>query len=69
METAREHQRHLYMCFIEAFDCVDHEILWVILRDMGVPVHLILVIVLLRRLYTNQETTVRTERQTTYLER
>ena len=49
------------MCFIDykkAFDCVDHERLWVILRDMGVPVHLI---VLLRRLYTTQEATVRTE--------
>ena len=58
---AREHQRDLYMCFIDykkAFDCVDHERLFVILRDMGVPVHLI---VLLRRLYTNQEATVRTE--------
>ena len=61
MEKAREHQRDLYMCFIDykkAFDCVDHERMWVILRDMGVPVHLI---VLLRRLYTNQEATVRTE--------
>ena len=61
MEKAREHQKDLYMCFIDykkAFDCVDHERLWVILRDMGVPVHLI---VLLRRLYTNQEATVRTE--------
>ncbi len=61
METAREHQRDLYMSFIDykkAFDGVDHEILWVILRDMGVSVHLI---VLLRRLYTNQEATVRTE--------
>ena len=51
----------VYMCFIDykkAFDCVDHEQLWVVLRDMGVPVHLI---VLLRRLYTNQEATVRTE--------
>ena len=49
------------MCFIDykkAFDCVDHERLWVILRAMGVPVHLI---VLLKRLYTNQEATVRTE--------
>ena len=49
------------MCFIDfkkAFDCVDHERLWMILRDMGVPVHLI---VLLRRLYTYQEATVRTE--------
>ena len=61
MEKAREHQRDLYMCFIDykkAFDCIDHERLWVILRDMGVPVHLI---VLLRRLFTNQEATVRTE--------
>ena len=61
MEKAREHQRDLYMYFIDnkkAFDCVDHEILWVILRDMRVPVHLI---VLLRRMYTNQEATVRTE--------
>ena len=63
MEKAREHQRDLYsMCFIDykkAFDCVDHKILWVILRDMGVPVHL--TVLLLRRLYTNQEATVRTE--------
>ena len=61
MEKAREHQRDLYVCFIDykkAFDCVDHEILWVILGYMGVPVHLI---VLLRRLYTNQEATVGTE--------
>ena len=61
IEKAREHQRDLYMCFTdykEAFDCVDHEILCVILRAMGVPVHLIL---LLTRLYTNEEATVRTE--------
>ena len=61
MEKAREHQRDLYMCFIDckkAFDCVDQERLWVILRDMGVTVYLL---VLLRRLYTNQEGTVRTE--------
>ena len=54
MEKAREHQRDVYMCFIDykkAYDCVDHEILWVILRDMGVPVYLI---VLMGRLYTNQ---------------
>ena len=47
MEKVREHQRYLYMCFIDytkAFDCVDHEILWVVLRDMGVPVHLIVLL-------------------------
>ena len=61
MEKAREHQIELYTCFIDnkqVFDCVDHERLWVILRDMGLPIH---VIVLLRRLYTDQEATVRTE--------
>ena len=61
MEKAREYQRDLFMCFIDfmkAFDCVDHERLCVILRDIGKPVHLI---VLLRRQYTNQEATVRTE--------
>ena len=61
MEKAREHQRDLYMCFIDykkAFDSVDHGRLCVILRAMGVPVHLI---VLLKRLYSNQEATIRTE--------
>ena len=49
MEKAREQQRDLYMCFIDykkAFDYVDHERLWVVLRHMGVPEHLI---VLLRK--------------------
>ena len=48
------------MCFIDYnkdFDGADYEILWVILRDVGLPVHL----VLLRRLYTNQEATIRVE--------
>ena len=61
MEKAREHQRDLHMCFIDykkAFGCVDHGRLWVILGDMGVPVH---PIVPLRRMYTNQEATLRTE--------
>ena len=60
METAKEHSRNVYMCFFDykkAFDCVDHERLCVILQ-MGVPVHLI---VLLRKLYTKQEVTIRTE--------
>ena len=42
--------------YTKAFDCVDHERLWVILKEMGVPVHLI---VLLRKLYTKQEATIR----------
>ena len=49
------------MCFIDykkAFDCVDHERMWIILKDMGVPIHLV---VLLRNLYANQKATVRTE--------
>ena len=49
---------HVFNDYKKAFACVDHERLWVILRDMGVQVHLI---VLLRRLYTNQEATARTE--------
>ena len=65
MGKAREHQRDLYMCFIDykkAFDCVDHEILWVILRDMGVSVHLIVLCTEKAvGAYTNQEATVRTE--------
>ena len=50
MEKVREHQRDLYLCFIDykkAFDCVDHERLWVILRVMGVPVHLIVIIIII----------------------
>ena len=63
MEKAREHQRDLYMCFIDnnkAFDCVDNERLWVILRDIGVPVH-VKVLLHEKAVYTNQEATVRTE--------
>ena len=61
MEKSRDYQRELFMCFIDykkAFDCVDHQILWCTLKYMGVPDNLILV---LRNLYTNQESTVRTE--------
>ena len=59
METAKEHNRNVYMCFIDytkAFDCGDDERLWVIFQEMGVPVH---PIVLLRKLYTKQEATIR----------
>ena len=59
MEKAREFQKNIYFCFIgyaKAFDCVDHNKLWRILREMGIPDH---VTCLLRNLYAGQETTVR----------
>ena len=65
MEKAREFQKHIYFCFIDyakAFDCVDHNKLWKILKDMGRPDHLIC---LLRNLYAGQEATVRTGHGTT----
>ena len=61
MEKFRDHQRELFMCFIDykkAFDCINHQRLWCTLKDMGVPEYLIVV---LRNLYTNQESTLRTE--------
>ena len=61
MEKARDHQRELFMCFIDykkAFDCIDHQILWCSIKYIIVPEHLIVV---LRNLYTKQESTVRTE--------
>ena len=60
MEKAREFQKNIYICFIDsakAFDCVDHNKLWKILKEMGRPVHLSC---LLRNLYAGQEATVRT---------
>ena len=60
MEQAREFQKNIYFCFIgyaKAFDCVDHNKLWKILQDMGIPDHLIC---LLRNLYAGQEATVKT---------
>ena len=59
MEKAREFQRSIYFCFIhyaKAFDCVDHNKLWKILKDMGIPDHLTC---LLRNLYESQEATFR----------
>ena len=44
IETAREFQKNIYFCFIDyakAFDCVDHKKLWKILKEMGIPDHLI----------------------------
>ena len=60
MEKAREFQKNIYFCFIDytkAFDCVDHNKLWEILKEMGIPDHLTC---LLRNLYAGQEATVRT---------
>ena len=60
MEKAREFQKNIYFCFIDyakAFDSVDHNKLWKILQEMGIPDHLTC---LLRNLYTGQEATVRT---------
>ena len=56
MEKAREFQKNIYFCFIDyakALDCVDH-INWKILKEMGIPNHLIC---LLRNLYAGQEAT------------
>ena len=60
MEKARGFQKNIYFCFIDyakPFDCVDHNKLWKILQEMGIPDHLIC---LLRNLYAGQEATVRT---------
>ena len=65
MEKRREFQKNIYFCFIvygKAFDCVDHNKLWKILKEMGIPDHLTC---LLRNLYAGQEATVRTGHGTT----
>ena len=65
IEKAREFQKKIYFCFIDytkAFDCVDHNKPWKILKEMGIPDHLIC---LLRNLYAGQEATVRTGHGTT----
>ena len=65
MEKAREFQKNIYFCFIDyakAFDCVDHNKLWKILKEMGILDHLTF---LLRNLYAGQEATVRTGPETT----
>ena len=63
---AREFQKNIYICFInysKAFDCVHHNKLWKILKEMGIPDHLTC---LLRNLYADQEATVRTRHGTTH---
>ena len=65
IEKAREFQKNIYFCFIDyakAFDCVDHNKLWKILKEMGIPDYLTC---LLRKLYAGQEATVRTGHRTT----
>ena len=61
IEKAREFQKSIYFCFIDcakAFDCVDHNKLWKILKEMGISDHLTC---LLRNLYAGQKATVRTK--------
>ena len=65
IEKERGFQKNIYFCFldyIKAFDCVDHNKLWKILQEMGIPDHLTC---LLRNLYTGQEATARTGHGTT----
>ena len=65
-EEAREFRKNMYFCFTDyakAFDCVDHNKLWKIPKEMGVPDHLIY---LLRYLYMGQEATIRTGHGTYY---
>ena len=65
MEKARDFQKNMYFCSIDyakGFDCVDHNKLWKILKEMGIPDHLTC---LLRNLHVGQEATVRTGHGTT----
>ena len=65
IKKARKFQKNIYFCFIDyakAFDCVDHNKLWKILQEMGIPDHLTH---LLRNLYAGQEATVRSGHGTT----
>ena len=65
IEKARQFQKNIYFCFIDytkAFDCVDHNKLWKIPKEMGIPDHLTC---LLRNLSADQEATVRTGHGTT----
>ena len=65
IEKAREFQKNIYFSFInyaKAFDCVDHNKLWKILKEMGIPDHLTCP---LRNLYAGQEATFRTGHGTT----
>ena len=68
IEKAREFQKNIYFCIIDyakAFDCVYHNKLWKILKEMGIPDHLTC---LLRNLYAGQEATVRTRHGTDWFQ-
>ena len=65
MEKAREYQKNIYFCFTDyakAFDCVDHNKLWKILKEIGISYYLTC---LLRNMYAGKEATVRTRHGTT----
>ena len=65
IEQTREFQKNIYFCFIDyakTFDCMDHNKLWKILKEMAIPVHLTF---LLRNLYVGQDSTVRTGHEMT----
>ena len=65
IKKVREFQKNIYFCFIDyakAFDCVGHNKLWKIQKEMGIPDHLTY---LLRNLYAGQKATVRTRHGTT----
>ena len=65
IKKVREFQKNIYFCFIDYatdFDCVDHNELWKILKEMGIPDHLTC---LLKNLYAGQEATVKTRHGTT----
>ena len=62
MEKAREFQKNIFIDYAKAFDCVDHNKLWEILKEMGISDHLTC---LLRNLYAGQEAIVRTGHGTT----
>ena len=68
IKKAREFQKNIYFCSIDyakAFDCVDHNKLWKILKELGIPDHLT---GLLRNLYAGQEATVKTEHGTDWFQ-
>ena len=68
IEKTRKFQKNIYFCFIDyanAFDYVDHNKLWKILKEMGIPDHLTC---LLRNLYASQEATVRTGHRTDWFQ-